>query len=103
MPTLQSIFIPADSVPSKVSALGAGMASSTVTFSKYAIIAVTASDDIHIVFGNAANMPTAAATGWLISAGSVAEFELGSQWDSVQFYNPNTGTVDIYILRLSRA
>ena len=103
MATLQSVFIPAKKIPTKVTALGATTASSTLTFNQNAIIAVEASGAVNIVFGNAAaGMPTADATGWLIQAGAVAEFDLG-QWDSVAIWNPGASTVDVYIMPLGRA
>ena len=104
MATIQSVFIPATSIPTKITALAGTMASATITLSKYRIFAVTATGGVNITFGNAAGpVITADATGWLIPGGGVAEFELGSEWDSFQFYNPGASAVDIYILSLSRA
>ena len=102
MATLQAVFIPATKIPTKITALAATTASSTQTFSQGAILAIQATGNVNVLFGNAGTIGTAAATGWLIQGGAVAEFELG-QWDSVQFYNPNAGTIDIYILQLAKA
>ena len=95
MATLQAVFIPAKKVPTKITALGATTASSTLTFNQNAIIAVEASGAVNIIFGNAGTIGTADATGWLIQAGAVAEFDLG-QWDSVAIgipvLRPSTST-----------
>jgi hypothetical protein len=104
MATYQSVFIPATTIPTKIAALGATTASSIQTFSKYAILAIEATGNINVTFGNAAGPAvTATATGWLIQSGAVAEFELGSEWDSVWIYNPGASAVDVYIYMLSRA
>jgi hypothetical protein len=101
MATLQAVYIPSTKIPTKITALGATSASSTITFNQNAIIAIEATGNVNVLFGNAGTIGTAAATGWLIQSGAVAEFDLG-QWDSVQFFNPGAGTIDIYILQLSR-
>lgn len=102
MASFQSIFIPATAIPTKISALAASTASSTITFAKYAILAIQATGNINVTFGNAATGITASATGWLIPAGATAEFELGSQWDSIQVFNSGSSPADVYILSLSR-
>lgn len=102
MATLQSVFVPTSKKPTKIAALAATTASATQTFANNAIIAITASGNCQVVFGNAGpNMPTADNTGWLIASGAVAEFDLG-QWDSVQIFNPTAGNIDVYILQIGR-
>lgn len=100
MATFSAVLTPSTVIPTKVSALGATTAGSTITFSKDAVLAITATGNVNITFGLASNMATAAGTGWLIASGSVAEFDLGSCFDSIAFYNPGASAVDIYILQL---
>ena len=102
MATLQSVFIPSTKLPTKITALGATTASSTQTFGQNAIIAIEATGNVNVLFGNLGTIGTAAATGWLIQSGAVAEFDLG-QWDSVQIFNPGASSVDVYIMQLARA
>lgn len=103
MATLQSVFIPATATPVKIASLTAGTASSVQTFAKFSLIAIQATGNINVTFCNAANAPTVTTNnGWLIQGGAVAEFELGSQWDSVIIWNPTASAVDVYILPLSR-
>lgn len=103
MATLQSVFIPATATPVKIAALGAGTASSIQTFAKYALVAIQATGTINVTFCNASNPATVTTNnGWLIQGGAVAEFELGSQWDSMVIWNPTASSVDVYILSLSR-
>jgi hypothetical protein len=101
MATLQAVFVPATKKPTKIAALAGTTASSTQTFAPNRIIAVQATGNANILFGNLGTIGTADATCWLIPSGATQEFDLG-QWDSVQFFNPGASNIDIYILELSR-
>ena len=104
MASLAGIYVPMYAVPTMLSALTAGTASAVQTFGKYAILAIEATNTINVTFCNAANPPTVTTNnGWQIPSGAVHEFELGAQWDSVIIWNPNVGTVDVYIIELARS
>jgi hypothetical protein len=100
--TLQSVFIPSTEVPTKITALAGTTASSTLTFNQNAILAIEATGNINVTFGNLGTIETADATGWLVQSGAVAEFDLG-QFDSIVIWNPGASAVDVYVLQLARA
>lgn len=102
MATLTSIFIPATAIPTKISALGATTSSAELDFPKYRIIGIQATGNINVTFG-VSGMAAASATGWLIPAGAVHQFEMGSEWTALRIYNPESSAVDVYIIELSRS
>lgn len=104
MATFSAILTPSTQIPTKITALAGTTASSTITFNTDAIIAIVATGAVNVTFfKHGGSDPTAAATGWLIPSGMVAEFDLGMSFDSVAIYNPGASAVDVYILQLVKA
>lgn len=103
MATYTSTFIPATSNPTKIAALGFGTSSAEIIFANNSIISIEATGNVQVKFGNT-GMTAADNTAWFIPQGAVHQFDLGHEWTSVRIFNPGaSGTVDVYILMLSRA
>lgn len=102
MATYTAIFVPAKPLPTKVSALAASTSSAELVFSNYAILAISATGDCHVAFGNS-GMADAATTGWRITSGAVHQFELSGAYDRIKIFNPNAGAIDVYVMPLARS
>lgn len=101
MATFTSIFHPATAIPTKVASLAGTSSSAELDFPNRRIIAIEATGDINVAFGNS-GMAAASATGWLIPAGSTHQFDLGTEWSAIRVFNPGATAVDVYIMELSR-
>lgn len=101
MATFQAIFVPATPTPTKSAGLGGTTSTAEIVFNNNAIIAVQATGNCQIRFGNA-GMAAADNTAWFIPSGATQEFDLGSAYDRVRIFNPGASAIDVYIMQLSR-
>lgn len=101
MATFQAVFVPAAANPTKVAALGATTSTAELVFNNNAIIAVQATGNCQIRFGNA-GMAAADNTAWFVASGSIQEFDLGNAYDRIRIFNPTAGNIDVYVMQLSR-
>lgn len=104
MATPYCVFVPGQSKPIKIAALGATTASSPQQLGTNRLIQITATGNAQVSFYSSQGTAVPAdATCWLIASGTVQQFDLGAQLDTVEFYNPGASAIDIYILPLARA
>jgi hypothetical protein len=97
-----SIFNPGDE--NGTVSVNATSTSSVVTVATNKIIAINATGDVLIAFGNTGGVKwknaAATTTSFRIPSGTTAQFDLGSKFDSFQLYNPGATTVTAYWMTL---
>jgi hypothetical protein len=96
-----TILVPSSSAPQKVAALASSTSSGELVFGVNSIIAVNATKDITIKFGQS-GMAAAAATDWRIPANTIREFDLGQAFDRLRVFNLDAAATDVYIGVFSR-
>lgn len=99
---MDAIFHPGEASPTKTSpTTGASTAEIIIGVNK--IFMYSADGDTHIFFGNTGMGAATAANGMYIPAKSVLVLELPNRFSAIRIFNPTAGTVNTYILPLSRA
>lgn len=100
MALFDAVLVPAGAA-TKISALGASASSAEVLLGANKLFAVSATDAVHIVFGQT-GMAAADAADFRIPAGVVAVWDTGHEFTHARFFNSTGAAIDIYIQPLSR-
>jgi hypothetical protein len=101
MAVFSAILCPSSAPVQKVAALAATTSSAELAFGNNTIIAVNATQDITIAFGQA-GMGAATASNFRIPANTTQTFDLGQTFSSIRVFNLAASAADVYVQPLSR-
>ncbi len=101
MATFDAVFVPASQRGSKVDDLAGTTSSVELAVCRNCIVAITASGDYHIRFGQT-GMDAADADDFLVPSGIVFQFDAGREWTFFRVFNPGASAIDVHYMFLSR-
>ena len=101
MAVMDSILKPGQAKPTKQSILTEASGAEIVLGTNAIFTLVGNSGECHVAFGNA-SMGIAAITDMFVPADTLVTLDLGGEFSSIRIFNPTAGTVDYYVLRMSK-